>query len=212
MRTVLLVSVALLLAACPDPAKNKPKAEVAPAPAPAAAPVAERAQPLAGAAAYAFSQADSKLLWTGAKVTAKHEGGFNAFSGLIEVVEGDPARSRVRVDIELGSVWTDSDKLVEHLKSADFFDVAQHARATFVSTALEKKEAGWAVTGTLSLHGVEKQLTFPANITLGEGTVTVTADFAINRKDFGIVYPGRPDNLIADDVAVKLELNAKKKG
>jgi hypothetical protein len=41
-------------------------------------------------------------------------------------------------------------------------------------------------------------------------TVKVDAEFAINRKDWGIVYPGKPDDLIRDDVVVKLALNGKK--
>ena len=40
--------------------------------------------------------------------------------------------------------------------------------------------------------------------------VNAEAEFVINRKDFGIAYPGKPDDLIKDDVAIKLSLHAKK--
>jgi hypothetical protein len=40
----------------------------------------------------------------------------------------------------------------------------------------------------------------------------VDAEFAINRKDFGVVYPGMPDDLIKDDVLLKLKIHAKKAG
>jgi hypothetical protein len=40
--------------------------------------------------------------------------------------------------------------------------------------------------------------------------VDVDAEFVINRKDFGVVYPGMPDDLIKDDVLLKLQLRAKK--
>lgn len=214
MKNALLVATVLLLAACPDPAKDKPKAVVTtPAPAPAAAPKAEVAvAPLTGAVAYPFTQEGSKFGFTGAKVTGKHEGGFNMFGGIIEVVEGDVTKSRVRAEVDVGSLFTDSEKLAGHLKSPDFFDVAQFPQAKFTSSALKPTEGGkFDVTGDLTLHGVTKTITFPAAITVGADEVTVAADFAINRKDFGIVYPGKPDDLIADNVALKLDLHAKKK-
>lgn len=196
----------LALAACPDPAKNKPKADVAPA-------VQQPAlKPLEGAVAYTFSNDASKLEWVGAKVTSKHDGGFSKFSGTVELVDNAPAKSRVKVDIDMASVFCDAEKLTKHLQSEDFFDVPKFPSATFVST--EVKEGGanatHTITGALTLHGVTKQISFPANITLAEGEVKVAAEFAINRKDFGILYPGKPDNLIADDVLIKLNLLAKK--
>ncbi|MFZ5443803.1 MAG: YceI family protein [Myxococcota bacterium] len=202
MRHALLVSAALLLAACPDPAKDKPKAVVT---APAPAPKAEVAvAPLEGAVAYPFTQESSKLAFTGAKLTGKHEGGFGTFGGIIEVVGGDATN--------MGSVVSDAEKLTGHLKSPDFFDVAQFPQAKFVSTGIKANEGGdFTVTGELTLHGVTKGISFPAKITLTADEVTVAAEFAINRKDFGIVYPGKPDDLIADNVALKLDLHAKKK-
>lgn len=212
MTKQLVPALALLaLTACPSPTKDKPKAEVSPTPVQQVVDLPA----LAAAVPYTFSNADSKLLWTGAKVSLKHPGGFNAFSGLVELVENDPAKSRVRVDIDVASVFTDSEKLVGHLKSPDFFDVAQFPRATFVSDAVAAK-AGAAgtfdVSGTLTLRGVSKRITFPAAIAVEGDAVKVKAEFAINRKDFGIVYPGKPDDLIADDVLLSLDLAAKKKG
>ena len=66
------------------------------------------------------------------------------------------------------------------------------------------------VTGDLSLHGVTKSITFPAKLAMDGEAVKVSADFAINRKDFGIVYAGKADDLIADNVAIVLDLTAKK--
>jgi polyisoprenoid-binding protein YceI len=66
------------------------------------------------------------------------------------------------------------------------------------------------VTGNLELHGVTKSITFPATIKMSADAVDVDAEFAINRKDFGIVYAGKPDDLIKDDVLIKLEIRAKK--
>ncbi|MBL8916942.1 MAG: YceI family protein [Archangium sp.] len=206
-RTSLLLA-ALALTACPDPAKDKPKATVAtPAPAPAPAP-----GPIANAVAFPFTQADSKITWVGAKVTGKHDGGFTMFGGIIEVVESDITKSRVRAAIDMNSTFSDESDLTDHLKGPDFFDVGKFPETSFVSTAIAKgADDKFTVTGNLTLHGVTKTISFPASITMTEGEVNVAAEFAINRKDFGIVYPGRPDNLIKDEVALKLDLHARKR-
>jgi len=99
------------------------------------------------------------------------------------------------------------------LKTADFFDVAKFPEATFVSTSIKaggENGATHTVTGNLTLHGVTKSITFPATISVTGGVATVDANFAINRKDFGINYPGAQDNLIRDDVVMKLTIHANK--
>lgn len=47
------------------------------------------------------------------------------------------------------------------------------------------------MTGNLEFHGVTKSIRFPANISLAGDNVNVKSEFGINRKDFGIVYPGK---------------------
>jgi len=99
------------------------------------------------------------------------------------------------------------------LKSPDFFDVEKFPKAKFVSTAIKAggdNGATHTVTGNLELHGVTKAITFPAQIKVDPDAVSVVAEFSINRKDFSIVYPGMPDDLIKDDVLLKLSLHAKK--
>lgn len=204
MRPALLTILLVPLAGCPDPARDKTRATVAPPTRSTAAALGDL-PPLANATTYSFSGEGSSIAFTGAKVTGKHEGGFKAFKGALEVVENDLTRSRVRVDLEMGSAFSDSEKLTGHLKSPDFFGVEQFPVTRFVSTRLEKRDgARYDVTGDLTLHGVTKSITFPADITVSGTTVDVAAEFALNRKDFGIVYPGRPDDLIADAVLLKL--------
>ena len=207
MRTALLTLCVLGLAACPDPAKDKTKATVTPAKEAVAVDVA----PLANAVRYPFSQADSKVGFVGAKVTGKHEGGFKTFTGVVELVDGDLTKSRVQASIDVASVFTDSAKLDGHLKSPDFFAADQFPQARFLSTGFKKLDGTRVeVTGSLTLHGVTKTLVFPADITVGAEQVDVKAEFALNRKDFGIVYPGKPDDLIADNVLLTLDVHAKK--
>ena len=204
MRIPLLCLVVVLIG-CKEATKAVPQAATATPQATA------DTSPIEGAVAYPFTQADSKLTWVGRKVTGKHEGSFGAFGGIIELVGSEPTKSRVRAEIDMDSLATEPEKLVGHLKSDDFFGVQKFPRANFVSTAIEKAGAGHSVTGNLTLHGLTRAITFPATITVSDKEVSVNAEFTINRKDFGVVYPGKPDDLIADDVALKFEIHAKKK-
>ena len=55
---------------------------------------------------------------------------------------------------------------------------------------------------------MKKSITFPADISVSDSAVTVKAEFAINRRDFNINYPGMPNDLIRDNVVIKLDINA----
>jgi len=151
---------------------------------------------------------ESTVAFTGSKITKSHEGGFRTFGGEIVLVDGDPARSRVAVEIDTRTIWADNDRLTGHLKSADFFDVEQYPTATFRSTAIAPTADGYAVTGDLDLHGVVKSVTFPATIEVEGDRVTARAEFVLHRFDFDIRYPGLPDDLIRDEVVVRLDLAA----
>ena len=106
------------------------------------------------------------------------------------------------------STWADNDKLAGHLKSPDFFDVEKFPVTMFTTTSIEPDGAMHKVTGNLNLHGVTKSISFPATIQIAAETVTVKAEFAINRKDFNINYPGKSDDLIRDNVVLKLDIKA----
>ena len=120
----------------------------------------------------------------------------------------------MNVAIDLSSVEAKIGKLTEHLKSPDFFDVAKFPQATFASSKIKsgsEKGATHTVTGTLDLHGVKKTVTFPATIKVEADAVSVASEFAINRKDFGIVYAGKADDLIRDEVVLKLSVKASRR-
>lgn len=207
MRFLSALCVVSLLAttACDnDPVGDAPKAQ-------ATAPAEVKEQPVEADSSQKLiiNNQNSKIEFVGAKVTRKHDGKFNKFEGAIQLNEGDPTKSSVNVTIELKEVETDTEKLTGHLKSPDFFDVEKFPQAKFTSTKIEKgeKPGQYQVTGNLDLHGVTKSITFPATIQTGKGSVSVSAEFGINRQDFGIKYPGMPDDLIADEVLLKLKLD-----
>jgi len=201
-RSLALPLCALILLAavgCADPTADKPKAVVDD-------PVSE---PERTADSREFVLTDeSSIGFVGSKVTGSHDGGFNTFEGRIALVDGDPLRSRVEVTIDAASLWTDTERLTGHLKSPDFFDVEQFPSAMFVSTSIEPEGDAYRITGNLTLRGVTKSVAFPASIDVTDDRVEADAEFSIKRFDFDIVYPGKTDDLIRDDVLIKLDLVA----
>ena len=219
-RSVFIASGLLLgLWGCKDPAAGKPKAEVSePAHAEAPAPAAEPAAAAAGAAemaTLAFSGEDSSIAFVGSKVTGSHDGKFHKFTGTVELPKDGPLeKGHVSLEIQMASVEADAKKLTGHLQTGDFFLVEQHPTATFHSTSVKKAETDGAthtVTGDLTLRGTKKSITFPAKISKEGDAVSIAAEFSINRKDFGIVYAGKPDDLIRDNVLIKLAIKATPK-
>ena len=160
-------------------------------------------------ATYTFSEG-STIGFTGSKVTGSHDGGFKKFNGHLVVKDGVLEAGEVVIDMT--STFSDAEKLTGHLKSADFFDVENIPESTFSITAVsEQADKTYELSGNLTLHGVTKNITFPAQISSTDETLSVQAEFDINRKDFGIVYPGKTDDLIRDEVIIKLNLSAKPK-
>lgn len=191
-----------------DPAEGKTKVE-------AAAPVEEKVQEVKKkSTTFKLSDKDGSVGFVGAKVTDKHEGGFERFTGTIDYVDHDIEKSSVEVEIDINSLSIEPAKLKGHLLSPDFFVPEKFPHAKFKSTKIVKKAgegSSHEITGNLELRGEKKSITFPATIKASGEGVDVEAEFAINRKDFGIVYPGMPDDLIKDDVLIKLSLHAKNK-
>jgi len=214
-RLALPALLALALFAC-DNKPDAPAAATGPAVASTVSTAAAAAATPAGTVSYAIDSATSKIEWTGAKITGKHDGSFAKFTGAIEVPGGKAEAGMVHLVIDTTSLTADPDKLAGHLKSPDFFDVQKYPTATFDSTSIAATPGGpngatHAITGNLTLHGQTKSITFPATISTDGGKITAKSEFSIARKDFGLVYPGMPNDLIKDDVSIRLTIDAAKK-
>lgn len=208
------LAFALTLAALAGCKESAPAATTtAPVTAPAtntAAPTANTPPP-AGTQRLNLSPATSRIEFVGRKVTASHEGRFEQFTGTLDLDPEHLENSRVNVVIQMGSVQIEPARLRGHLLSPDLFNVAQFPTATFTTTSIRPGGADGAthtVTGNLTLHGQTRGVTFPARLAVTPAAATATAEFTINRRDFGIIYPGMPDDLIRDDVTIRLNLNA----
>ena len=188
---------------------DKPAAEVSEGTATTATETTDTA-PVSGAAVANVIKEKSSINFVGAKVTRDHKGQFPNFDGRIEHVNGQP--SKIAFDIDLTTIETDTPKLTEHLKTADFFDVAKFPKATFESTSIAPAPAGspagvtHEVKGTLNMHGVAKEVTIPVKTETTPEGLRATSEFTINRHDWGISYRGAADDLVRDDVLIRMDL------
>lgn len=200
----LVLAASMLATACHDPAANKSRAVTGEP--------AQASPQTASGQKYLITPEHCKIEFVASQVTGTHSGSFQKFSGEINYA-GTPEASRVNVTIDTSSLTADDPKLTEHLKTADFFDVAKYPTATFVSTAIKpggEKGASHTITGNLTMHGVTKAVTFPATIAATADAINVDANFSVNRRDFNLNYAGPANNLIRDDVVLTLKVHALK--
>ena len=183
--------------------------------------------------------AASKVEWVGTKVTGYHTGEVPLKSGEIFVKNGEVSGGKFVMDLAnmqvLGPKSVDAastKKLLGHLKSADFFDVEKNPEGSFELTGVRPYQGSalkdstdprqeqiskyrvdnptHTVSGNLTLKGVTKNVEFPARITISGKNAEAIAKFNINRKDWNIVYPGKPDDLIRDAVHLGISIKAEK--
>jgi len=204
--TILIIAPSILAAAfltsCKNPADETTDAEVT-----------DSQKELQGTGSKYVFQSSSTIGFTGSKVTGSHDGGFKDFSGHFLMAEGDDVPTAGEFTIQMGSLWSDSEKLTTHLKTGDFFNVEEFPTTTFKLTKARKTgEGSYDISGNLTLHGTEKNITFPVTASREGASASFNAEFDVNRKDFGIVYAGKTDDLIRDEVIIRLDFKAAAEG
>ncbi len=210
MNRSLAVALVFLAACAEDVGKDRNAAVVTDVPPPVEKPVEAPVAAADGAVKLQVATDRSKLGALGAKITAQHPITFKDFTGEVGL-EGEEVKG-VAFVAQLGTLESDSARLTEHLKDADFFDVPNHPTATFKSTEIKagSEAAGMThtVTGELTIRGTTKQVVFPAKITFDAKQVEANTEFVVNRHDFGITYPGKKDDAIQDNVAIQVQFVA----
>lgn len=166
----------------------------------------------------------SSIQWTGKKVSGQHQGTIALKGGTLELAHGKLEGGSFEMDMT-SIACTDltgeyKGKLEGHLGSPDFFDVGNHSTATFritTVTAMAKDESGnnTKISGTLTIKGISKPLSFPANVTIKGDKVAAVADVNIDRTKYDIKYgsgqffEGLGDKMIDDNFRLHIELGAK---
>lgn len=150
------------------------------------------------------------------------KGSFEKHSGTLDLNDKDITKSKVEVTIDTNSINTNVKKRDDHLRSADFFDVAKYPTMTFVSKKVVKSgKDKLKVTGDLTLHGITKEVILDVEGPTKEskdpwGAIRkgTTASTTINRKDFGLVWNAALETggvAVGEEVTITLEIEMIKK-
>lgn len=149
-------------------------------------------------------------------MVSKVRGTFRDFSGQI-VTGADPFTSSVTAEIALDSIDTGNSQRDNHVRSADFFDVASFPTMSYRSTAVTATDDGFEVGGELTLKGVTRSV--PLSLELNGFTADpyggtragFSATAQINRRDFGVDISMPMDGggvVVGDKVTISLEIEA----
>jgi polyisoprenoid-binding protein YceI len=150
-------------------------------------------------------------------MVATVRGEFGKLAGTVVLDDAHPQRSRVEATIDATTINTHNETRDNHLRSADFFDVATFPQLTFRSTAVRLvAPETYAVTGDLTLHGVTRQVVLDvespsveAKDPYGNRKRGATATATINRKDFGLTWNQALETggvMVGESVRVTIDL------
>ena len=155
-------------------------------------------------------------------MVTQQRGQFHAVSGTLTLDRADIARSQVEATIDLASIDTHVAQRDDHLRSADFFDVANHPKMTFVSKEVQVQGHGRLhVIGDMTIRGTTRSVTLDADPISDESKdpfgiikVGTSATTKISRKDFGLVWNAVLETggvAVGDEIKITLDLQFKRK-
>ncbi len=137
-------------------------------------------------------------------------GRFNGITGSFTLAD-DASKMAFAITVDVASVDSGIEKLDGHLKSPDFFNVAEFPTMSFTSTSTTKSDTGAInIKGDLTLHGVTKPITAVGEITgvsdmSGAARAGVEVIFTIKRSEFGM-NQGVAKGMLGDAVKVLVNL------
>jgi polyisoprenoid-binding protein YceI len=150
-------------------------------------------------------------------MVTKVRGQFDEFEGSAHVDTANPANSSVTVTIQAASVTTGNEQRDGHLKTPDFFDIANYPQVTFVSTQVERDGDEWDITGDLTINGVTKSVTVPFEETgsakdpFGNTRVGFEGAVTIDRTDWNLSFNAALETggvLVSEKVKLEFDVSA----
>jgi len=139
-------------------------------------------------------------------------GQFHKFDATVETEGEDFSTAKVSLTADIDSISTNNDQRDGHLKSADFFDVANHPQIKFESTGFQKvSDDKYKLNGNLTMHGVTNPVSLDVEYggtmkdPYGNTRSGFTIEGKIIRKDWGLTYNGTTEAgglILGEDVKI----------
>jgi polyisoprenoid-binding protein YceI len=167
-------------------------------------------------AAYTVDVAKSTLKWNAAKVVGEHHGTVGIKDGTVNTTGNAITGGTFVIDMT-SIVCIDNARVGAHLLNQDFFEVDKFPTATFVISKVTPGANGATVTGKLTVKGITKDLTFPAQLSVDGNSLNAKANITVNRLEYDLRYrsaaffSGLGDRAIKDEFIMTLDLTATRK-
>ena len=167
----------------------------------------------AAAASYVSDPQQSRLEFVGVQAGAEFKGVFHKFTADVDFAPDALASSRIDVQIELNSVDSLDKDRDTTMRGKDVFDVAHYPTAHYATKSITKTAAGFSAVGTLTLHGVTKDVPIEFQFVPGAAAAKLSGSAKLNRLDFGV---GQGDwkstETVGNAVKINFSLVLKLKG
>lgn len=135
-------------------------------------------------------------------------GSMSGLQADLQFNQASLASNVINASVDANTINTDNDSRDEHLKSADFFDVARYPKITLKSVSLRHKSGNnYSGTFNLEIKNKTKQIEIPFIYTETGNSATFKGSFKINRLDFGI---GDSSLILSNEATVSIEAEISK--
>ncbi|HEY2145076.1 MAG TPA: YceI family protein [Steroidobacteraceae bacterium] len=140
----------------------------------------------AAAAAYTANAQQSRLDFVGVQAGADFKGEFHKFTASVEFAPDALASSLIDVQIDMNSVDSMDKDRDTTIRGKDVFDIAHFSTAHYVTKSISKTAAGFTALGSLTLHGVTKEVPIDFQFTPAAGGAKLEGSAKLKRLDFGV--------------------------
>jgi polyisoprenoid-binding protein YceI len=170
-----------------------------------------------------INKENGQITWKGKKFTGEHFGKVQIDKGYLNFESGELRGGTIEVNMDsLNCVdITDKEyntKLVNHLKSEDFFSTQKFPTAKFeITSVLPAKGGKYDVKGNLTIKGITKPASLRVNISEEKDSFKYYGDLVFDRTDYDIKFKSKKffesigDKVIYDEVSLNIEFNVTKK-
>lgn len=183
----------------------------------------QQVEQVTDATIFTLDKENSNIDWTGYKVfkseNTSHFGTIKFLEGEIGIKNQKIVSGKFIVDMpslgnkDLIDSKEASEKLDQHLKSADFFDVEKYPTATFEITKVTSTEQGdynSILEGNMTIKGITKTVSFNANIKVSDEQISIaTEPTNLDRNLFDVKFQSPIENgIIKNEITLQIKLKA----
>jgi polyisoprenoid-binding protein YceI len=127
------------------------------------------------------------------RLKTRHTWGLRPLHGVFRQVSGHGTVTAAGdvsgvITVAAESIDTKNSTRDKHLRSADFFDIANHQDLTFTVSGVSPADGGIRITGSLTVRGRTRDATLDAKVSRTDGEVHLDGELRVNRADFGLTW------------------------